>query len=193
MKTAFLLIVLVAPLFAQNGGAIETMIGDTKERVTFHDNGKKKVQVLLKKNKAGEWVPDGTVSTWYPSGNRRATQEFRMGVRHGTWESFYDNGKQFNKLEYQDDEVTGEARHWYDTGTLQSLDKFTTKDGELHVAHIAYHPNGKESEKGNYLRKAGSKESVKTGTWKHYDEQGKLTKEEEYVDGKVAEPKKKTN
>ncbi|MCD4728446.1 MAG: hypothetical protein K8R46_12335 [Pirellulales bacterium] len=194
MNIAVLLVALSTPAIAQDGGVIETQIGDAKERITFHNNGQKKVQVLLKKDKDDNWVPDGVVRTWYPSGNRRAVQRFQMGVRHGKWESYYDNAKQYSSIEYKEGEVVGEARHWYDSGTLQSVDNFSTrKNGDLLVSHIAYHSNGNISEKGDYIRKPGTRSSLRTGQWKHFDEEGQLTREELYVDGNVSDSKKKSD
>ena len=191
MNAAVLLVALSTPAIAtQRGGKVERQIGDAKERITFHKNGQKAVQVLLKKNKDGKWVPDGVVRTWYPSGNRRGIQPFRMGVKHGKWESYYDNRQRYNRIEYKNGEVVGEARHWYDSGTLQSVDKFSSSNGDLHVSHIAYHPNGKISEQGAYIRKAGTKKSLKNGLWKHFDNKDQLKKKEVYVDGKLSDSKK---
>lgn len=194
MNVAILIVALTTAAMApQDGGTIETQIGDAKERTTFHENGQKAVQTLLKKNKADKWVPDGVVRTWYPSGDRRAIQRFRMGVRHGKWESYYENGNQYNSLEFKDGEVVGVARHWYDSGTPQSVDRFSARNGDVIVSHVAYHSNGKISEKGDYIRKAGTTKSLKTGPWKHFDDKGQLTKEALYVDGVVSDGKKKSN
>ena len=190
MNAVILLVALSPPAIApQRGGTVETQIGDAKERITFHKNGQKAVQVLLKKNKLGKWTADGVVRTWYPSGNRRGIQHFRMGVKHGKSESFYDNGQRYNRIEYKNGEVVGEVRHWVDSGTLQSVDKFSSRNGDLHVSHIAYHSNGKMSEKGAYLRKAGTRKSLKNGLWRHLDKKGQLKMEEVYVDGKVSDSK----
>ena len=136
MNVAILMVALTTAAMApQDGGTIETQIGDAKERITFHENGQKALQVLLKKNKADKWVPDGVVRTWYPSGDRRAIQRFRMGVSHGKWESYYENGKQFNSIEYKDGEVVGVARHWYDSGSLDTVDRFSTRNVDMRVGY----------------------------------------------------------
>ena len=108
-----------------------------------------------------------------------------MGLRHGTWKSYYENGQQYNVAEYKDGKAVGELRHWYDSGAIQSIDILTYDKGELSVSHIAYHANGPIRERGTYVRQRGETRSVRSGKWEYFDKEGRQTQEEHFVNGIV--------
>jgi hypothetical protein len=78
---------------------------------------------------------------------------FRFGKRHGTWTSFYPTGEVWTINQYDNGVLEGESKVYYPMGSSKT-------------------------EKLNY--EGSYKKGQRTGTWKFYDERGKLIKEEKY-------------
>ena len=110
-------------LFA-DGGGIDIIAGDAQEKVTLHDNGKKKSAALYKKTKTGQWVPDGIVKTWYPSGKKRGILAYKMGVPHGIWKSYFESGQQYNEREFDNGKLINTTTTWHENGKMSEKTTF---------------------------------------------------------------------
>ena len=174
---------------SQDGGAVETIIGDEKVEQTFHKNGKPKSDARKRKARDGKWVAHGVVKTWYPSGATRGILSYNMGVPTGTWKTFDENGKQYDERVYKEGKPTGTWKRFYDSG--QVMDESTCKSVSATVTEVrmkVYNENGKVREEGRWRREAlvGKKPTnVKDGKWLYYDDNGQLEKTEVYSKGKL--------
>jgi antitoxin component YwqK of YwqJK toxin-antitoxin module len=180
------LVLLGATALAQEGGGVQVQIGDTKEQVTHHANGRKKSAGLLKKNAKGAWVPDGIAHTWYPSGKKCALLSFKMGARHGIWKSYHENGQQASQMEFKDGRIVNTTTLWAEDGKLVETSVFS-RDGEgnMTVKQTRYYKNGKKSEAGSWFRKKGSRKSVRDGLLTTYSDKGDVLKKERYKKGRL--------
>ncbi len=183
------LAVLATQSIAQDGGAVETIIGDQKVEKTFHENGKLKTEARKRKAPDGDWVPDGIVRTWYPSGAKRGELHYKMGVPAETWRTYYENGKQFDERVYKDGQPSGTWKRFYDNGQLMDSSTFKAVDAAVTEVHLkVYHENGKLKEEGKWRREAKQGRqptNVKDGEWKYYDSNGQLERTEIYRNGQL--------
>jgi antitoxin component YwqK of YwqJK toxin-antitoxin module len=85
-------------------------------------------------------------------------------------ESYYENGQLWFKNNY----LTGHGESYHRNGQLQC------GPPDNNIARC-YHPNGELREKGMILN------GEQTGLWEYFDEEGNLTKTEEYKDGELIE------
>ncbi|QIO04657.1 toxin-antitoxin system YwqK family antitoxin [Acinetobacter shaoyimingii] len=58
----------------------------------------------------------------------------------GTFESYYPNGKQRSRIEYQDGEYEGKLQFWFPNGLKQQESRF--ENGQSHGDYKIWHPNG---------------------------------------------------
>lgn len=170
------------------GGEIAVQIGDTKEDIKFHSNGKKKSAALLKKNQKGAWVPDGIVRTWYPSGNKRGILSFKMGAKHGVWKSYYENGQQYNQREYAEGKLVNTATTWFENGKAAEVTTFSYKKNNMTISQTIYYENGRKKEEGRWVKNEGDENSFKDGLWIFYSDEGTVLKKELYKKGKLIQP-----
>jgi antitoxin component YwqK of YwqJK toxin-antitoxin module len=108
--------------------------------------------------------------------------------RHGQWEFYWDDSTRLaNTGEFRHGEQIGTWRYYNEDGSLQKIE--TKKLLSRRYKTQLYYPNGQLQKEG-YARLKKDKEYISYywyGSWKCYDEQGKLEKIEKYKDGEVQE------
>ncbi|MBI1191733.1 MAG: hypothetical protein GC205_00975 [Bacteroidetes bacterium] len=144
-------------------------------------------------------VPNGPWTTWYPEGGVFETYTYRDSLRQGpyralhpdgslletgaydrgkktgNWERFYADGTLQHIAEYRADHKEGLELSYYSNGRKESQTRWTGDSGE----GVAFHPNGEIRFTGQW------KEGKQHGLWKHYNEQGRLEREEFYRLGEL--------
>ncbi len=118
---------------------------------------------------------------------------------------YYDDGAKLSKVIYVDGKFDGDVKFWYRNGNLQS--KGAYKNGVPVGKHTEWHENtypksvtfyDKKGKPMSYTEWNQDQQKImegkfvsgkEDGPWKHYDERGKLVKEEIYKDGVLIESK----
>ena len=101
------------------------------------------------------------------------------GRKQGKWVKTYPKSTiKSYQGQFKDDKPYGEFKYWYESGKVKAIMKYTA-DGSGAYAKM-YHEAGQYlMAKGNYVNK------VKDSTWLYYDQRGRLSYEESYVNGKL--------
>ena len=81
-----------------------------------------------------------------------------------------------------------EISSYYDNGNLKTQ-MLQTHKKKLTYTKDEYHINGQISVDGQVFFNKSNHDYTPSGTWKYYDEKGKLTKEEKYSEGRVIDTK----
>jgi antitoxin component YwqK of YwqJK toxin-antitoxin module len=118
---------------------------------------------------------------------------------------YYDDGAKLSKVKYVDGKFHGEVKFWYRNGNLQSkgdynhgvpIGKHTEWYENTYVKSVTYYDNkGKAlsftlwNEDQQKIVEGKYSDGREDGVWKHYDERGKLVKEDTYKDGQLLSTK----
>ncbi|PKN06559.1 MAG: hypothetical protein CVU72_03855 [Deltaproteobacteria bacterium HGW-Deltaproteobacteria-7] len=97
---------------------------------------------------------------YYDSRQLKSVVRTRDGKKHGLQESYYPSGRKMNENGYEADQQSGKYAAWWENGNQASTGFYK----------LIRHPEG-------YYN------SVKHGTFKEYQENGALQREETYMDG----------
>ncbi|MFC1592015.1 toxin-antitoxin system YwqK family antitoxin [Thermodesulfobacteriota bacterium] len=107
---------------------------------------------------------------YYPSGKLMAEFTLKFFTMQGPCRTYYESGPLMEETPYVDGKRQGLARKFYENGALEFECEY--KD-DLPLTKKVYYPGGALKELWDYTgQKPGHRATVK-----HYDENGKLTKE----------------
>ncbi|MBN8703620.1 MAG: hypothetical protein J0M08_11180 [Bacteroidetes bacterium] len=125
-----------------------------------------------------------SMEVYYQDGKLRSKSEFVEGVAQKE-EDYYPNGQleYYEELAKDLDQVIQRKSFFMDgkpESTFELLDKKKKR-----YAKKEYHENGVLKEEGEMVYNENSLDYVKDGKWKTFDENGKITSEEEYVAGEL--------
>jgi antitoxin component YwqK of YwqJK toxin-antitoxin module len=130
----------------------------------------------------------GTLEVFYKSGALLSRVEW-IGGESLKWEDYYPYGQlefaeEFNKgLDYY-----LYMRFYFETGKPQILFELTDEKARTY-SYKEYYPNGQIKECGNKVQNEALNDYQLDGKWSYYDENGKLTLEEEYTHGQLINDK----
>ncbi|MFD2915089.1 toxin-antitoxin system YwqK family antitoxin [Psychroserpens luteus] len=161
--------------------------------IKYYRNGQISMQSAYKNNEL-----NGPYASFYANGNKKSVGQSSEGYYDGPWKSYYKDGTLSNDYNYKKGSLDGDYKS-YDTDGLITSDfqyrrgeiisyTFYDKSGKVlsenrkkggEFFYEGYHPNGNKSAEGLYDIKGG-----KVGEWKFYDENGVLTDEGKYEEGK---------
>ena len=86
-------------------------------------------------------LPEGKVSTYYPSGNLQSVYFLKNAAKHGEEWIYFDNSKEIPKLflQWYQDELHGSQKSWYENGHLESQKEMihNQKHGQLIAWYIS--------------------------------------------------------
>ena len=117
----------------------------------------------------------------------------------GVFESFYPNGKQRSRIEYQDGAYEGKLQFWFPNGLKQQESRF--ENGESHGDYKIWHPNGQLAlsmkyqngvqngtrqrwyESGEPWTSVRFENDLMVGELKQWFKNGKLERQGQYRDG----------
>ncbi len=123
-------------------------------------------------------LPVGAFYYFYPSKNQKAKEFYNeLGKKEGRWLAWHDNGRLKDSGNYENGGLAGAAYSWYANGRLKDSVFFSREDG-LWARH-GFFRNGQLSERTFF------RSGKKHGIWSYYNNGGKLTCTEEFVDGEL--------
>jgi antitoxin component YwqK of YwqJK toxin-antitoxin module len=130
------------------------------------------------------------------------------GLRDGVWIEYYDEGNILRKSNYKNGLKDGEEVTYHKNGKINSIATYYT--GFLHGKWTKWHQNGDLDEQGEYMggkaeghwiyyfydknkkRQEGFyKQSIRDSTWTDYLENGNITQQLLYRDGRIVPKVKK--
>ena len=129
---------------------------------------------------SGQYVegkPDGTHVWRFIDNKVEAECLFDLGVKTGLWRDFYNTGQLKRQRTYEDDELVGEDRSYFESGVLASV--MTYKHGTLNGPCMEFHPNG------NLKRSFPYAKGVPAEFERHYDQSLRMLREVAWQDGKA--------
>lgn len=133
------------------------------------------------------WVDgelEGIVTFYYDSGAVQSSVPYYKGKREGVMKTFHENGKVQGEESYRNDELNGKSEFWRIDETPEL--SFNYRDGRFDGLQTWYHPNGKPA------REVAMSLGMPNGSWREWDEDGKLTVDDEYDMGELKKkPEKK--
>lgn len=144
----------------------------------YYENGQVERTFKAKTDKKG------TLDVYYPSGAPLSHVEWIDGESL-LWEDYYPHGQiefaeEYNKnLEYY-----LYMRFYYEDGKPQILFELTDEKQRLY-SYKEFYPNGQVKEMGNKMYNEALNDYPMEGKWFYYEENGKLTLEEEYTRGQL--------
>jgi antitoxin component YwqK of YwqJK toxin-antitoxin module len=144
----------------------------------YWDNGNEERVFKIKGTNKAE------VEIFYPDGKLRTKAIYTDGSPQ-YWEEYYPNGKVELIEEYDSDlEYYIRYNFYFNNGNPESTLELVDKKERLYDSK-EYYENGKVKEEGQRMFNAALYDYQKTGTWKVYDENGKLISTEEYYKGEL--------
>jgi antitoxin component YwqK of YwqJK toxin-antitoxin module len=129
------------------------------------------------------------MTVYYKDGQMRSDIIYKEGAALKTIE-YYPNGKLDFDEEYDKNmEYLLGRKSYYENGNPQSILELKNPKKKQYY-QTDYFENGKVKEEGPILLIPGTDDYRKDGSWKVYDESGKLVAEEEYAKGTLSSQKK---
>ena len=115
---------------------------------------------------------------YYSNGNKQEEGDYREDQQDGPWITWYENGQKKTAVHFIDNKPVGRTVSWYDTGQKKSEQEYNLQHKE--TGHwIYYFKSGKIQGKGDY------RNGEMDGTWREWDEDGKILREKTYRYGDV--------
>jgi antitoxin component YwqK of YwqJK toxin-antitoxin module len=131
----------------------------------------------------------GTLEVYYFDGMLLSRVEWINGESR-KWEDFYYSGQKEFEEEFDNSmDYYLYMRFYYEDGKPQVLFELLDEK-ERTYTYKEFYPNGQVKESGMKVQNASINDYQMDGTWKYYDENGKLTLEEEYTKGILINDKK---
>ncbi|MCX6252529.1 MAG: hypothetical protein NTX61_17480 [Bacteroidetes bacterium] len=158
---------------------------------TYYKNGQLKIEYYTFKNKL-----NGTWKTWYPEGNLEFSGYYFFGVPAGISISWYKNNK-IESIGYYDTNVGDTIYGIIDSLKTKYLDCDTTRYSDAEPPYDITDSvictnnvlkNGKWMEyyeNGKFKSEKFFQHGIKVSTWKYYNKEGILIKEEIFQNNKV--------
>lgn len=168
--------------------------------IKYHPSG----QIALQTHYAGG-LPDGPERSFHPDGSLRHEGRWSRGLRAGHWRHlapdgrvlreehhFVADGRESGYLETvydeqgratiqtlmvrQGDTQRGWVSEWHPEGGQSALVEY--RDGRRHGRDVSWSPTGVT------LREGQLENDLRVGTWRWWDEHGRLTRQARYEDGR---------
>lgn len=148
---------------------------------TFYANGLKAKGVLY--NEHGKRIAEGiyidqkkdSVWNYFKYDTLLIAKEtYKNGKPHGTWFTWYENGKPAEEVSFIEGVQTGPYKQYFENGNLKI--ETTYLNGAIDGSYVQYHSDGKKLVEGVY------KKDLKSGEWKSYNTEGKIEFLETYGD-----------
>lgn len=133
----------------------------------------------------------GTEVTWHENGEMRSRRELISGLQHGRSASWHENGQLEEESTFEKGKRTGTWRRWRTDGTLERQGEY--RNNVEHGRFVNYDADGRVEEERDYQR--GKRHGIansytggvqviagqfrlgkRDGTWKHWDEAGRMVK-----------------
>lgn len=122
-------------------------------------------------------IKTGIFHYFHSNGQLKGMGRYVHNKREGLWLYYYENGTKQDSSVYAHGEQTGISLSWFDNGVVEDS-SVTLATGEYES--YGWWKNGKPSSIEYYNQR-----DRETKTWKFYHENGQLSSQEEYADGKL--------
>jgi antitoxin component YwqK of YwqJK toxin-antitoxin module len=131
----------------------------------------------------------GTLEIYFPSGQLKSKGEFIKG-EPVKWEDYYPDGKmEFSEEFSRNLEYHLYSKMFYESGKPQIIfEIFDEKNRKYNYSE--YYETGQIKQKGQKIQNKSTGDYKEDAKWSYYDENGKLTLEEEYEKGFLLSDKK---
>jgi antitoxin component YwqK of YwqJK toxin-antitoxin module len=114
---------------------------------------------------------------YYPNGNIKSVIEY-LDANPIKWTDYFENGNIDYEEEYDRKyEYYVKRVSYYENG-IKKDEEILTKKAKLLYKHKTYYENGKVKTEGEKRYRKDINDYRKIGTWKHYNQDGSLQKEE---------------
>ncbi|MGC4093014.1 MAG: hypothetical protein QM756_35030 [Polyangiaceae bacterium] len=153
---------------------IESLVAREKRETSF-DNGQKREQYLVRRDKGGSYVKDGSYTSFHLGGQKAEEGSFKDGNADGRWQRWDENGKLSVELNYRVGKREG-AYTAFNDGRPRESGNFT---GDQLSGPYKYFALNDSVVAGN------TQAGVPTGTWTITDAGGKLRARAEFKEGKL--------
>lgn len=149
--------------------------GEILKRNEWYNDGIKELEIPYKNNE-----PHGDFKRWTGFGDLVMEGEYKKGLRHGKWTSYY--GGHFNKKTeairyYKDDRPVGDWEGWHFNGEKAFEEHYSDKGDSIGIWK-RWHENGNLAEEKNCFS------SVASGYLKKYLDNGRRESSSQYKFGK---------
>ena len=162
--------------------------GDIKSTFVYYDNNKACAAHIFYKDSVlmsqGLYRGEKRDSTWlfYNGGGVKvSTENYKLGVKHGTSTVFYASGTIYEQVTWKDGDKIGAWKQFFESGNKKVEGNYI--DDKLDGWTRFYNVNGKGSHEGLY------RNNVKDGPWNHYDDNGELDIQQRYDMGQLKNKK----
>jgi antitoxin component YwqK of YwqJK toxin-antitoxin module len=118
---------------------------------------------------------------YYEDGAKLSKVTYVDGKFHGDVSFWYNNGNKQSKGEYKHGIPVGKHTEWHENTYLKSITYYDDKGRPM--SYTEWNADQQKITEGKFL--AGKED----GSWKHYDERGKLIKEDIFKEGQLVETK----
>lgn len=122
-------------------------------------------------------IPHGIVSWYHTTKFLKSKGIYNNGKKTGIWKQYDKDGFLIDSSQYENNRLKGAGFKWYPDGMLSDSLNF---DGEGNGVQLSWYNSGKLSAAGYWTQ-----DTVKTGKWRYFDEEGVMMAEEEYTDGRL--------
>ncbi|MFN8714372.1 MAG: hypothetical protein ACK5Z2_16105 [Bacteroidota bacterium] len=129
------------------------------------------------------------MTIYYENGQIRSDIIYFQGEPETTYEYFEDGSPEFIEENAKKNEYPIIRKFYFAKDQPQSLLELTDKK-KLRYSYKSFYENGKVEEEGTMQYNAEVSDVMKEGSWKVYDETGKLIALQEFVRGQMVEEKK---
>ncbi len=124
-------------------------------------------------------VYSAKLKLYYPSGNLKSEIHFNE-KNPITWIDYFDNGN-IDYEEYYNNTYSrlNKKASYYENGTIQE-EQILIKKSKLIYSYKTYYENGQVKSEGEMRFMKDIEDYRRLGTWKHYNADGSLNKEEKF-------------
>lgn len=115
---------------------------------------------------------EGDGGSFYSSGKKELTYNYKANKRHGEFVDYYENGIIYETYQYVDGELEGPYRQYYANGKLKTEGNY--KEGNVDGVWKYYHSTGVIEKTGSY------KEGLAIGEWLYYTPQNVISEKRNF-------------
>lgn len=156
--------------------------GQLKVYKNYYDNGQ-----LEREFKASNFNAS-SLRVYYRNGSLKSQVEYR-NTQAKKWQDFYADGQLEFIEEYDNDGIYVQRKYFKENGMPESILELTNEKKKMYSSK-EYYANGKIKTEGEIVYKKSLGDYQKEGKWLTYDENGKLTSEQNFAKGLLANEKK---
>ncbi|RYY53653.1 MAG: hypothetical protein EOO09_17185 [Chitinophagaceae bacterium] len=145
-----------------------------KQEIRLYPENKLFARLISKDAKGDQ--PEGEYLLYHPNGLSLKTRAaYSDGKLNGDYTSYFNDGKQEEKLFYKNGKLKGTGLKYYRSGLVSDS---LIADGQGNIMQYQFYENGKLLREGHAI-----KDSVKNASWNYYSEEGQLIGTETFDNG----------